>query len=577
MAHKLLVIIALFFCTKSSGQIKKYDFSFENRDQKQFKWLKSSNNSIIGIDTTDYIDGKSSLCFLGRKFFKSYDSYVFQTINLPIRSKNIELSIYTKSIIVDNAYLKLFCLDSDDNLLSKDSVKIISEGSWKKFTLKTENIRTQKIYIEISAKTKDTLIQDINIRQKFLADNISLQLDGCSIESLVSPSSNFTDDEIRNIKDSYSLNNNIVGLSMLNDFQSHSILAFGETVHGSKEIQEFTFDAIIQLIKNNNCKLVIFEVPFELSLRLNDFVGGNTQENIENLMLMSNMDMLTFKNFLNWVRQYNKQSSEKVTIAGLDENEIWQPEDNLVAFLKNIETTNNVVVDEILQNLESKNYEKAIQIVQSKMPNYYDQKIRKCIIHAINIRMNMLKPIPTLIEGDREYVQFQNAKFAIETFTKESEKTAIMAHLAHVNKKNNMGNRYYIRNLGSYISQAYLENYFVTAILIGNGTITSFDQNGYGNNFALITPPKESLEDLCMATDKNIFYKNLSSIKSKSLGRFIGSTYMCNQFYPFSHVGRFDGLVFIRNSSGNRLPESWPKTKEEITKYMLTQLKNNSR
>ncbi len=565
----LLVVTIMFLWISVVGQTTYFDLSFENKDSKLSKWFLVNDNAVTGVETLDHIDGSGSLCFLSDPACNPFSTSAFQTIQLPVTTQNIELSIYAKSVFIDDFWLRLLCLDGDENLIRRDSINIASPDSWRKFTLATKAAGTQRIYIEIGASTKAPSVSGKKVFSKAYVDHITLKLDGQNIESIVSPIRGYDTEEITKIKKNYPLSpNRIESLSWHEDFQEHTILGFGETVHGSHEIQKFTFEAIKQLIKNSNCKLVIFEVPFELGLRLNAYVEGKEQKNVENLMFLANMDIPALTDFLNWLRQYNQQATKKVVIAGVDDNEVWQPEDNLVQFIKSALLMNTNVGIEIVQCLDSGNYKKAIEVTESNTSLFRDQNIQKCIIHAIKARAAQQKPAKGFDKENRECTQFRNIQFDISTFTSKPEKTAIMAHLDHLNKINNLGNRYCARNLGSYLAQEYAEKYFVTAMLVGAGTITSFDKNGYSSKFSLLDAPGGSLEGLCLEVNESAFYKNMKTIRALNFGRIIGATYSYNQFLPYSHVGRFDGLVFIRNSTGNHLPESWPKTIEEIREYV---------
>lgn len=561
----------LFSCASINKPTTDFDLSFENKDGTRAKWILLNNKAIAGINIKEHIDGKGSFCFLSDQLLNPFNACIFQTIQLPVTAQNIELLVYAKSSFIDDFWLRLLCLDGDENLLRRDSVNLVSANGWEKFTLRTTAAGTQRVYIEIGASTKAPLDPGKKVFSEAYIDHITINLDGRSIETIVKLKYHDDKDEIKKIKENYSLSqNSIEGLCRLEEFQDHTILGFGETVHGSKEIQKFEFEAIKQLIKNNNCKLVIFEVPFDLGLRLNAYTRGDKQESIDSLMFWGNMDIPGLTDFLNWIRLYNKRTVKKVTIAGLDNNEIWQPDDYLISFLKNKQEVNSKVVDEVLQDISDKNYDKAMQVVESKKAEIYDTNTQGCILNALKARMASQSPSQGFEKENRELVQFQNVQFLINTFISGEEKVAIMAHAGHLDKRSNLGNRYYVQNLGNYLTREYLEKYFVTEILVEKGIITSFDKNGYGSNFPLMEAPDGSLEGLCLQANENAFYKNLTGIKSQESGRFIGATYSYNQFLSYSHVGRFDGLVFIKNSTGNRLPESWPKTNKEIREYLKT-------
>jgi len=571
MKAKLFCIYILMLLVYNTLSCDKYDFSFENKNATTAKWLKVEKNGIVGGDTIDFIEGKSSLCFIRPYSFLPFYTVAFQTIVLPNPAKNIEITIQSKNQNKLECFLKAICLDLDENIICTDSISLSANAQWGKSTLKLATTGTQRLYIEISAASNfiSGKIPDKDSLQKFNIDNLFILIDNKDLKSFKTTAFKPCMQKTESL--------NVSPLNkMINtdDFKNHSIIAFGESVHGSMEMQKLTLDAIIDQIKYNNCKLVLMEFPFETGLRINKIIQGKSNELIEDLLLFNNLDFPSFNYFIQWLTNYNKSAEKKVMIVGLDENKTALQIDNLKLFLLEL-FKDEFIVNEMMRHIYQKNLSAALKDLELNCAvNHIEPNTQIVLIHAFKTRINQFKAVSDLIEGNRDYLFFRNAEFAINNFIVGNEKTAIFTHLGHVNKTNNTTNRFMTRNFGNYMFEKYKNQYFVIGILVGEGNITSFDKNGFDQNFELNEPPHESIEYLLMKLDETEFYINGTNLPPCLKTRIIGALYYENQFYSFAPKERIDGTIFIKRSSENRLPENWPKTMKEIKQYLGSKLTN---
>jgi erythromycin esterase-like protein len=398
-------------------------------------------------------------------------------------------------------------------------------------------------------------------KQKLWVDNLQLKINNKSLNSYPPQNNKIATQEIKN---KILINpETFKGLEKIEDFTTHRIIALGESVHGSDEIQQTSFQTIKYLIVHEQCKLLLLEIPFEIGLRINDYVLGKTSEDIETLMMFYNYNISNLSMLFNWIRKYNERTQNNIYISGIDMNFPWIRENHLLVYLKN-QNIQNDSIKTVLNLIKDHEYKLAVNAIQLLS---IEKNTQRCIIHALKYRMHKLDPAASLIEGNRDFIQFENARFAMETWLKKTDKAVIYAHLGHVNKKNSFSSRIYIPNFGNYMQKEYADDYFVIALLVGCGTISNTDSLGWNSELPLVSPPNGSIEDLCLRSGGNLFYKNLSKLNSLNSGRFIGYNYVFNQFYPYSHNGRFDAIIFIKNSHGYQYPQNWPRTKEEILEY----------
>ncbi|WP_320167758.1 erythromycin esterase family protein [Mangrovibacterium marinum] len=511
---------------------------------------------------------------------KPFNACIFQIIPLPISPQKIEVSVYSKTSDVEEAWLKLYGLDRCDKITSRDSIPLISNGEWIKFTLKSKGFNTQRVYIEISATSSkiipidlDKIIERVKSGKEMSEsvisiDNMFLELNDRDVSQYDCSNSDSSNIFANRINEDISLATiSVENLANLDEFKNHSIIAFGESVHGSREIQGITLNAISDLIKKDNCKLILFEFPFELGLRINEFILGKKEEDISKLLVFNNLDVPSFVEFFNWLKIFNIDQKNKITVMGIDENKEFKIEDDLNIFISD-SYPNDSLMNKLSCLIDRKEFKEALFITQTQFAiDSTDYKL-KCIMNAIKLRTRMASIVSPFHEDKREFTMFQNSKFAIETFINGTEKTAIFAHHGHIDKQNNKGNRINAKNLGGYLFQTYSDNYFSIAILVGNGIITSFGKNGFESDFHLQTPPVGSIENLCLKLNKEAFYVDSKKLPPINLGRFIGAFYTNNQFCSCLSCDSFDGLLFIKNSTGNRLPSDWPKSKIDIQKFL---------
>ncbi len=567
-----IIFLGLFSLFTCDGQNQSDRiFSFENSRWTEQTWGTSTSGGVFKRDTIHFIDGRQSWLLTSEFNSGLFTSYVFQYFSLPIEAEEITLSIYSKSEIVNYAFLKLFCLDKEEKIVAKDSIRIISPRKWTQYSMSLKVPRSQKLYIEIHAKSKDTVILDGRTSQKFWIDKLQLKLNGHNFNSYPESKFQFSQSQIDEISDHIALNRNRLStLNKIGDFKKHRIVAFGESVHGSSEMQHFSFDAIQHAISNENCKLVLFELPFEMGLRLNDFVSCETTEDLGKMLKFFNYDQPRIKSLFEWIRNYNQNSQTKVKVYGIDINHFLLMENNLYEFLQH-QKVHNEALDSTIELIKREKYGDALNFALNNPSGFsFHNRIKYYdLIRALRYRCGALFPKPDLIEGNREYIMYDNAKYAIESNLKELERAVIYIHLGHANKINSPSTRFYIPCFGNYMNRQYREDYFVTALLAGEGTITNTDSIGYNSANLLRFPILGSLERLCLKTADNIFYKNLHNLQTIYSVRDIGLNTRGSQFSPYNHTGRFDAIVFFRHSNSYLIPKNWPKTNSSISKYII--------
>jgi len=572
-----LLFFILLYYTVSAQEDTNKNFSFEIQPDQQNFWKYRMNKGFIKCDRScsSVVDGTNSWCLTS--FEDWFHINIYNYIYIPAKGKKIELSIYSKSTSIANAWLKLYCLDDDENIIRRDSVSIIGSSNWKQFTIHSTTSGINRLYIEIEARSTNDPMKE----KKLLIDNMRLLINGSEYHTISKTADKVNANPVTTVFDMKVADSTIIkSIPLIYDIQKPRIIALGESVHGSDNIQCCAFETIKHLIKNENCRLVLLEVNFELGMWLDEYVLGLTsEENIKKRLFGTGYNYYRLIDLLNWIREYNKSIVNKVSFIGFDTVDVFSAIlgfDHLFDLLKNQDIEHDSLKS-FYEGFQKHDFELVKNYIRtSSYFNKLEAHKREFFIHALELRQGKFYPNPSLMEGDREYIQFVNTQFAINLLLKSSEKAVIYSHLVHSNKVSNNLARIYIPNLGSYLNRHYKEDYFVIALLVGSGTI-SLGYSSERSSLPLELPVSGSIEKLCEDQNCLFLFKKTSELKSTYCGRYLGAFYFKDQYFTQNPKTRFDAVIFLKYSNGLTFPDDWPRTKEETKYYIDNQRALNGR
>ena len=342
------------------------------------------------------------------------------------------------------------------------------------------------------------------------------------------------------------------------------IIGFGETVHGSKEITKSIFNNIINLIANNNCRLVLLEIPIDLGMRLNQFVKEEKIFDEDLIAMISgiHIDNEELCSFLNWIKQYNSKTLDKVSIFGIDNYSGLSPS-NINNFILSKKITSREI-DTLLGMINSYSYRSiplkfAVRHAEQFLPLLGNKDYYSLIQCLKNRTDSLCRMVPLFKSSDwhavyRDFLLWQNTKFAIDNFSVDNSKVVIYSHLSHLNKSSPVFLNS-VKSLGQYITNFYRSDYYLIGMLIGEGSILTLVSPDKMISQKIDLPASRSIENLCSFSTVNSFYKTLPLLSSfPILYRHIGGYYSKNrQFDPSFIKGSMDAIVFIRQSTVARV------------------------
>ncbi|SDJ04270.1 Erythromycin esterase homolog [Pedobacter sp. ok626] len=556
----------LFVISSAQTMREKYDLNFQNVTLCRRAWL-SSGNSIFLVDTTNINENKPAfkLYYNSRARDKNMQCNLSRMILLPKvdQPKECEISIISKDNVIHDLYFRLTLFDQNEKEISTKAIRINSK-QWEKKSIVLPLAKAKAIRISIN------YLGDSANDQSIWLDRIAIKIDGNDITSQNYFSKKKEDslEVVHSLKKRYivplAFDNDSTLLKKIGAIRQKKIIGLGESTHGSSSIQLANYQFIKNLILNQNCRLILMEMPMDNTLMMDLYVLGKIPESYQN-QIISHLkpSICGYRNlitFLNWLRSYNEHSVTKVHLLGVDNPkypELYLFEYHLTIlgkqkgkfYLKKIadekyeEILTHAQLDTVLKTkLGYKSYELYLLFLKEVIANQ-----KSNVEPLANRDLNMSNKVQNLVK----------------LFLKSDEIAAIYAHSGHITSLPEMDS--YLNtdpSLGFYLRKIYKDQYFSISFQIGEGTYSQDEcsMNGKIVSDRLLYPPAYSFEYAGLATGLNYFY-----YPSKYLGDAIlsygkisrGSRYA--DLYRFSSLKkRFDAYVFIKESKPIEEVESFP-------------------
>lgn len=567
-----------FNFTKNANLQKS--LSFENSIKQETFWKVSSNKGDIRQDSKSFMNGNASWSLKG--YSKDFSIYIYNYFNLPIKGENIELSICSKTTGTIFTKLKIWCLDLQENIIKRDSITLQNTGEWVKDSLFLKVPKTERLYIEIDTKAVNPESFDPRNTNITNIDNLKLKIDGRNIHEI-------------ELSDKYLTSNSTIPLKSDSCFQLSSlfqdstprIIAFGETIHGVDEFQKLAYSTAKDLILKNNCKLVLLEISFEEGLIVNEFINGTLPENeLKRRFLNYNLGYEYLFNLLIFIKEYNLTCKQKVFVMGFDSNHVLvggiklnmrglQGFNHLLDYIK-FQNIKHDSIQSFYKTFKTNDYQRIKDFaIINHIFDELDNFKKKCIFRVLDLNMDKIPNSNSLLEGEREYIQFLNTRFILENAPTDNSKTFIYAHLGHVAKFNSETIRMSVPNFGNYMNNYYKNDYFTVALIAGNGTLTNHDSIGNLSKLPLLSSPPGGIENILESSGKERCFIPSNAIESAYYIRLLGLKYYKDQFYPFHPLKRVNALYFFKNVNGAIFPKDSPTTKKEIWENINKQREMN--
>ena len=583
MKHRILVLcIFSFLCLQQCAQDKvNYNLDFKTTNLKDFKW-DYSLVPVFRIDSTEKIDNKYPVCF------EQYSVPIFGNILDPLRvvlsqqifipnehkfSDSICVSIHNKCYNLSVAQLKLFCLDTDDKLVYTDSIDINNDSCWTRKSLSFPVLKAEKMLLGFYAFGWDMPSPKWRDIQKLYIDRLSVTINNRDIEEYnYRPKPKETKLDIgKAIKLSPGNDSSFAQIPIPDD---KKIIGIGESMHGSKTINQIEVQLMKQLIESRQCRLLLFEADIHEMLLANLYVQGQTPEDYhKSLSEVSGYTLFSsdvFCDFMLWLRQYNKKApaSEKVRVYGLldvpSESYMNPLFDFLYAFYSE---KNKEMIFPLLGLLNFRELDKALEITcaSEKLKQVLENDNYSDFVWNLTKAVERLRALKNFTASPfhdiytRDYSMFETAQHYISEYTKKEDKVCIVAHNGHIAKQGNYLFPY-IQSMGYYLNNYYGNACYSAGIFVGKGNVlsaSSLEKKQFWTREKLDDFLDGSIEDLCAKTGIPSFYYSTIDLEAGNFYyRNIGNT--CFHSSSDNWFGNlrssFDGLFFISESQAAEKP-----------------------
>ena len=363
-----------------------------------------------------------------------------------------------------------------------------------------------------------------------------------------------------------------------------TILAVGETVHGTKTMNAVAMDIMKERILKHQCRLVMLELPMESIFYINRYVKNDPRFKFS--YISNYIDKFLFdeptKAFIEWLKQYNATHDNSVSLLGIDANLEWmQSEINLFNFFYTLNDGKKSpemkkICKAVLQDMgpfSKKNV--AALLDSSEVVKSCLQKDELMLVRK-GIRLMQWFAKHRIRFGQRDTLMAQFAQFAIDSVFPKETVVTMYAHTGHLNYSQAIGLahlNYY--SAGHYLKEKYGENYRCIDLATYQGATIVSDKDGSYAGGKLATVPQRSIEYQLGQLGVDSVYLPMSKLQSSEAlqMRMAGNGSIKVQFIYCYPQTRVDGVLFVRNVEPVIKSERIIKESQEGARPMLNAYK----
>lgn len=575
MVIKLYItIVCLVFCLPYlSGQnqtyTSRYDLHFMNSNDTVSiqNWRFSEESLSSCLIMTSVENGKHFLHFLhpkGYPFAEKLKAVCEQRILLPIQNEKIgRISLESKGVNMECGELVVRGIDSLENILYADTLRFNSEPLLKKVSLEFPLKNVSLVDIKINAE---------GLRGK----EASFYILGIDITLAESPIDVFP---LKEYNQCVGLPiDEVIPLSSMENFKKidvlkdKKIIALGESVHGSKNIANLFLKLCQHQVLQNKCRLIIYEIPLELSLFCNKYIRDNSFEFEEIYFLGPE-----FASLLEWLREYNmhKKDRDKVYLLGMDYVYNSERQNSTVATLFDYlaslnKTVQSQEIDTLLVSLLEKPWEKSIAFINQRklvLEKLLSPVDYQCIIHILQLSHSIGSDRNRRIAA-RDSVMFENVKFLIQQFCPSNSTVLISGHSGHLNLLSCYPVAIPDASFGAMMRGYYKDDFYSITTLIGSGCLYLPNNMGVKACWKLSESPLSSIERELRKMKEDLFFTSVPlNFDKPLLSRFIGHTFTKQGFYLYNLYRRHHGLIFIRNANSKLSADDEAKIQDSLDRF----------
>lgn len=554
-----LLFASLF--AKASDQSKLLGYGWRADPQHPYFRLQLdtlNNQPVLGLDIISPLKGVWNM--------------LLPTYQLRGETNDITVRVKYKSKDVQHFYVTLNSLTNGARVASRDTIMLPASPNWAEVTSQLHLKHADLLSVTLEATGKKDTLGTIQ-----LAD-FGLYADGKKL------SDDVPDAAVAPLFQRSDLLNWTFGNYENLPCMNSTILAVGETVHGTKTMNAVAMDIMKERILKHQCRLVMLELPMESIFYINRYVKNDPRFKFS--YISNYIDKFLFdeptKAFIEWLKQYNATHDNSVSLLGIDANLEWmQSEINLFNFFYTLNDGKKSpemekICKAVLQDMgpfSKKNV--AALLDSSEVVKSCLQKDELMLVRK-GIRLMQWFAKHRIRFGQRDTLMAQFAQFAIDSVFPKETVVTMYAHTGHLNYSQAIGLahlNYY--SAGHYLKEKYGENYRCIDLATYQGATIVSDKDGSYAGGKLATVPQRSIEYQLGQLGVDSVYLPMSKLQSSEAlqMRMAGNGSIKVQFIYCYPQTRVDGVLFVRNVEPVIKSERIIKESQEGARPMLNAYK----
>lgn len=390
---------------------------------------------------------------------------------------------------------------------------------------------------------------------KIWIDNLDILIDGKHTDELLSLNDN-ANVTIKKVDIIPMEHNNFSGLPFIHK----KILAIGESIHGTETMNDMAIQIIKNRIEHEKCRLVFIELPLTASFHINRYLDGDERFTLDSITSYFDNILFSspsFTSLLQWMKEYNLHSVEKVHFWGIDWNPFQlQSKVDLYNFFYTLNVSGNrkdleKICDSLLLPDKEFPLKKAFSVfnINHDFADILNPKETEIMKYCLTVENKVYDEWERMLK--RDSIMFENAKFLMNVFLKKDETVTVFCHLGHTNYTG-ISMISDIHFFGEYMRSLYNNDYCSVGLVAEHGNYLSFISPGRLGIGQLQVSPTTSLEYLINHLDVSLCYLPLKNVpkvdvlKIRYLGNRVQNSEQFKWMFPKCMM---DGVIFIKNVS----------------------------
>ncbi|MFN7186673.1 MAG: erythromycin esterase family protein [Cyclobacteriaceae bacterium] len=375
-----------------------------------------------------------------------------------------------------------------------------------------------------------------------------------------------------------------------------SIVALGESTHGTSEFVTLRHRMIQHMVQQLNFRVLSVETNFSTAQNINDYILGgagtglSAVQSIKNSWVYNNQE---FVQLIEWLREYNngQSAANKVTFYGFD-NQTCEPSAKRVqayisqfdpSYLSSFNTTSKHFLNDFEEYFTKYSNEQLLKILPTSVSDFRNQW------NTISTYLQSNKAALIAKSGERAYeLTLRHWKIVQQTFNgfiyvedelkgfnyrdttmadnvdwiqkfENSKKIILWAHAGHSGNNNTTTTQ-----MGYHLKQRHQANYYTVGFFTNGGTVRVVHEvNGVPvlGELKIDPKPEHSITQAFALGKWSQFFLPISAIDGNAELKalfdtpmkvyFIGST-MEKSTVEQKLGAEYDAIVFLENTTGTK-------------------------